>query len=358
MPSRDVPPTRLDYDASGNLTITDPTGIRTSVTLTAEGLIDSIADALGHTLRLSYEGGYLAGITDATGNTTRRFVDGAGRLLGVTDALGRLMLYAYDPLNNLTQVTDPIGGVVRFDYDANSNLHVITDQRRTPFGTTTYDYDNMDRLIQRTDPLGRLETFGDYDFAGDLGKYTDRRGKVAVFSYDRLGRITFAGFGRTGPDTSPTYESSVTYSDYDGASRLQKVVDSVSGTILRGFDGLDNLTCESKGTSPPCTASQPGVVTYAYDPQTGRRQTLTLSGQPTVTYTFDNADRLTGITQGSATVTITPDAAGRRGVVTLPNGGSMTYGYDAASRVSSIQYKKGDGSSWATGPTATMQPGM
>ena len=55
----------------------------------------------------------------------------------------------------------------------------------------------------------------------------------------------------------------------------------------------------------------------------------------------DNANRLTGITQGTASVTIVPDADGRRQSVTLPNGVNMAYGYDAASQLQSITYTQG-----------------
>jgi YD repeat-containing protein len=49
---------------------------------------------------------------------------------------------------------------------------------------------------------------------------------------------------------------------------------------------------------------------------------MTVLGQPTVTYTYDNANRLTQITQGTATVTFAYDAANRRTSLTLPNMGS------------------------------------
>ena len=58
-------------------------------------------------------------------------------------------------------------------------------------------------------------------------------------------------------------------------------------------------------------------------------------------YTWDNANRLTQITQGSATVTIGYDNANRRTSLTLPNGIVAAYGYDAASRVTSITYTQG-----------------
>jgi len=67
---------------------------------------------------------------------------------------------------------------------------------------------------------------------------------------------------------------------------------------------------------------------------------MTVAGQPTVNYSYDNANRLTQITQGSSTVTYSYNAAGRRTSLTLPNGVLVEYGYDNASRLTSISYKQ------------------
>jgi YD repeat-containing protein len=68
---------------------------------------------------------------------------------------------------------------------------------------------------------------------------------------------------------------------------------------------------------------------------------MTVAGQPAVNYTYDNANRLIQITQGTATVTIAYDNANRRTSVTLPNGVVEGYTYDAASRVTEITYTLG-----------------
>jgi RHS repeat-associated protein len=65
---------------------------------------------------------------------------------------------------------------------------------------------------------------------------------------------------------------------------------------------------------------------------------MTIAGTSPVNYgyTFDDANRLRTITQGSTMVALDYDLAGRRKTVTLPNQVVVTYGYDAASRVKSI----------------------
>ncbi len=60
---------------------------------------------------------------------------------------------------------------------------------------------------------------------------------------------------------------------------------------------------------------------------------MTVAGQTGVTYTWDNANRLTGITQGTSAVGFSYDAANRRTQLTLPNGIVVAYTYDSGSRV-------------------------
>jgi YD repeat-containing protein len=96
-------------------------------------------------------------------------------------------------------------------------------------------------------------------------------------------------------------------------------VDSISGTISRSWDDLDSLTSE---------ITPQGRVDYTYD-NAGRRQTMTVLGQPSVTYSWDNADRPQSLTQGSAVVLFGYDDANRRTSVTYPNGILATYAYNA-----------------------------
>jgi YD repeat-containing protein len=70
---------------------------------------------------------------------------------------------------------------------------------------------------------------------------------------------------------------------YDAGDRLTQVVDSIGGTISRVYDGLDRLASE---TTPQGTVS----YTYAAD---DCRASMTVAGQTAVTYGHDAAHRLT-----------------------------------------------------------------
>ena len=66
-----------------------------------------------------------------------------------------------------------------------------------------------------------------------------------------------------------------------------------------------------------------------------------MAGQSAVSYNYDNAHRLTSVTQGTATVTLAHDDADRRTTLTFPNGILATYGYNNANRVTSLTYTFG-----------------
>ena len=310
----------FSLDGNGNVqTITDPLGHQTTENHDTEGNLISYADALGDTTHFAYTNGDLTSIADPLGNTSYFFSDAAGRTIWTEDPLGSTTNLSYSPLDDLTQSMDTDGHLTKFGYDENSNLTTVTDANG---GVTSYTYDPMNRKASRTDPLLATETYG-YDGNGNLTGHTDRRGQTTVYQYDGINRRKFAGFGYA----SGSYESTSSYT-FDPGDRITQIVDSIAGTTVRQYDGLDDLTDEQ---------SAQGEVGYLFD-NARRRQTMTVVGQPTVSYSWDNANRLTRITQGSASIPIAYDNADRRNTLTLPNGIVLTYTYDNDSRVTAMTW--------------------
>ncbi|MGB9381353.1 hypothetical protein [Candidatus Binatus sp.] len=68
---------------------------------------------------------------------------------------------------------------------------------------------------------------------------------------------------------------------------------------------------------------------------------MQVAGQAQVSYTWDDADRLTAITQGSSAVGINYDNANRRTSLTLPNGVTVGYSVDSDSRITGLTYSAG-----------------
>ncbi|MGH7947388.1 MAG: RHS repeat domain-containing protein, partial [Opitutaceae bacterium] len=78
--------------------------------------------------------------------------------------------------------------------------------------------------------------------------------------------------------------------EWDAGNRPYEIVDSTNGTIKLTFDKFDRLKQE---------VSAQGVVDYTYD-AAGRRATMTVAGGTPFIYTFDDANRLNTITQGTS----------------------------------------------------------
>ncbi|HTD25005.1 MAG TPA: RHS repeat-associated core domain-containing protein [Terriglobales bacterium] len=320
--------TTYGYDPQGDLTlIVDPLLHTTTMTYDSEGRMLSVTDPMqSESLQFLYDGPDLVTISDSE-STLNRFCDAAGRVVSTTDPLGKVVQYSYNNFNQLTQVTDPLGGITSFTYDRNGNLLSVQDARQQGSSLqTSFTYDVMDRVATRTDPHGRQQSYG-YDKNGNLTSFTDRKGKVTNIQYDWANRKTFAGFGATG--NPPTYESTINYS-YDAIGRLTQIVDSTSGTISHSYDDINRKATETVGARS---------VTTAMD-AIGRLNTLSATGQPDVTYHYDpNSNHLLSIQKGAATVGFGYDNDNRRTSMTLSNGVLATYGYDAASRLTSINYQ-------------------
>ena len=69
--------------------------------------------------------------------------------------------------------------------------------------------------------------------------------------------------------------------------------------------------------------------------------TTTVAGQPTTSYAYDDASRLTSIGRGAESVTLAYDDASRLTSTTFANNLVTNYDYNAASLVSAITYKQG-----------------
>jgi len=340
--------TTFEYDAKGNLIeVKDANNNRTQMTYDGLGRLLTQRNPLNHVSTWAYAGPDLLTVTDPLSNVTQYSHDALGRLLVTRDALGNQTEQGHDAMDRPTEQRNGVGGTARYEYDTMGNLRTHRDENGNP---TVFTPNAMNQAASRRDALlasdARL-----YDAGGNLVRFTDRKGQVSGRRFDALNRVTFVGYGAT--VASPTaYTNGIRYT-WDAGNRLTRLEDgtcagidcttfTVTSTINRVFDGFDRLTKE--------TTAQ-GEVNYSYY-SNGLRQTMTVAGQPVVTYSYDDADRLrliqqaAGAVNGNAVQSIgfEYDAANRLTKTTLANGVTMNYGYDNASRLTSIVYKRSDGS--------------
>ncbi len=256
-----------------------------------------------------------------------------------------------------------------FNYDAVGNL----SSTKNPRGyTTTYGYDKRDRLTSIDDPiatdrnsLGDTVTYG-YDPAGN--KTSERRANNQVITYDNYDSMNHL-LQQTAKQ-APTPDAVTKYT-YDATGLLQTMQDprlvATSSAETYSYD-YDLMGRKTTVTYPLDTAGVRRRESWTYDVadclktftnRAGNVQTLTYDAlnratlsqwndagvTPSVTTTYDAAARVTGITNGNATITRTyfndnllksettrpADAVNR----------TVTYAYDADGRRASLQYPNG-----------------
>jgi len=363
--------TDFSYDALGNVTrLTRLAGTANAVsygfTYTDDyNQLASTTDPLGHTTQFAYTNGCLTGITDALGHTTAVTCNGAGQPTAVTDALGHTTTLTYDGYD-LQSATDPMGRTTSYVTDALGRpfaakdpsgnvtlaLYDVDDRVSQAIdalgyttamaydadgdlqsvtlpngGTIHYGYDARDRLTQRTDAMGESESWT-YDNMGDVASHTDRKGQVTLYSYDALNRRTLVSYS----------DGTGTQATYDEGDRLTELLDTQSGSLSWRYDDLDRVVS---------AVTPQGSLAYTYD-AAGRRTGMTAATQGAVGYTYDDANRLIGLGQGNDTVSFAYDTANRRTLLTLPNGVTTAYGYDASNELTGMSYAKGDGTALGT----------
>jgi RHS repeat-associated protein len=319
--------------ATGNLTSArDPVGNITTLSYAATThLLRSVRSAGGRTTSFEHDSrGELVRLTDPLGRDLGYEYDGAGRNTKVINGLGQETAFAYNARDQLTAITDAHGGVTQFAYDANNRLQSVTD----PLNQTLerYGYTAASRLSSVLDGFNR-ETRYSYDARGLVSELLDRQGQRIVFERDIAGRITRV----SRPDADTTYR-------YDAVGRLIEIAEGANRLTV-DYDVLDR---------PVRELHQQGdlQVTIEHDwDDLDRRSQRRLSAvgpagslpAQTTDYAYDDAGRITRITQQGQLATYVWDADHRLTDKTLPNGVAVRYTYDAAGQVTEIAYRRTDG---------------
>jgi RHS repeat-associated protein len=246
----------------------------------------------------------------------------------------RITRMSYDDTGQVTKVETAVGTAVAANavtsaYTANGQLSYVIDGENN---RTTYIYDGFDRLSQTRYPVttkgANSSNASDYeglsyDARSSVTQRRLRDGTTIGYGYDDLGRLTAKDL--------PAGESDTSYS-YDLLGRASGVS---QGSHTLGFvqDALGRLTSQ---TGPL------GTTAYTYD-AAGQRLTMSYPGGVlTLNYDYDVAGNMTKIRENGATsgvgvlATYAYDDLGRRTSVTYGNGSVQSFGFDTASRLSTL----------------------
>ncbi|MFM0055850.1 DUF6531 domain-containing protein [Paraburkholderia phytofirmans] len=340
------------YDAKGNLlTVTDRLGNRTMLTNDGQGRALTVTDALKGVTKFTYTGADLTAISDPLNRTTQFTTDAAGRVIAVRDPLGNSTARTLDALDRTTAVTDALGGVTRFTWDRSGHLLSETDPKSV---ATLYTYNTIGRPVSKTDPLGHRETYT-WNSAGQIASATDRKGQVTTYTYDAAGRALQTDFQSTA-GASPVRRWQYRWNDT--LNQLASTRDFVPTADGRNQNELDTmfywdsltgkLTRILNASIPLDGPAVQGLWMYRFAPDTRDLAGIDMD-RATVNYSRDAEHRVTQIqyeVNGEAPRTFgyTYDALGRLSQATLANGITVSYGWDAASQLAGITYRRADGS--------------
>lgn len=318
-----------------------------------------------------------------------------GPLSGTSD----LVRYRYDDGRRLQGVVgpDPDGAGPRLNRAERLTYSVRGNVTLTETGTTTgysdpawagftplmssaVAYDDQGRPIEAQEQSGvgaiMSVTQVTYDSAGrpscsalrmNPASYTTLptsacvAAPTGIFGPDRIVQTTYDAVGRPATTTSAyglpeAITTSVTYNVDD---QVASVTDGNGNISVQEFDGFNRPTkfrypnAAGGGTSttdyellvydaigrPYSARDRSGALTYYGFDALDRLITLNLPvGTPDVTSAYDNLGRLTSTSNGTITVNTTWDALSRATSETSSVIGGMEYQYDAASRLTRIEW--------------------
>jgi RHS repeat-associated protein len=254
-------------------------------------------------------------IKDQALKERRNTIDGLGRLVTVLEAGSYTTNYTFDVLDNLTFVNQS-GQTRSFAY---SSLSRLTSATNPESGTTSYSYDNNGNLARKVDARNITTCFGTWN-----GSTCNSGIDVG---YDRLNRVLRKQYSDLTPPVIYTYDTAT-----NGKGLLRSAANSESTANYTAYDKLARVTASNQVTSGNTYS-----MTYSWDIADNLRS-MTFPSSRTLTWSYDNAARTTGITgtkSGEANKTYASGIgyAPHDGLASLAMGNSMAETWNYNSRL-------------------------
>ena len=239
-------------------------------------------------------------VTDQAGKVRRSMVDALGRLRRVDEP---------DAGGSLGTTASPVQPT-SYSYDAFGNLTLVTHGSQT----RTFTYDSLSRLRTAVNPESGAISY-QYDDNSNLLVKTDARGVSTHFSYDGVNRINRRWYNGSNLTTATVHNNPAVPAGVGATDEIKFYYDTQSlpagaPSYTRG-SAVGRLVAQTYGTGSngdyyaydvlgrsPLKIQQTGTVNYQMSAAytlSGALNTLTYPSGRTVTNTYDQAGRLTGL---------------------------------------------------------------
>jgi RHS repeat-associated protein len=171
-----------------------------------------------------------------------------GRVLD--DGSTQLYTYGYNSFGKVTNSVDPAGRTLSLLYDTNDIDLLEVRQIRTGNDLLArITYNSQHRPLSATDAAGQTTTYT-YNARGQVLTVTNPKNEVTTLIYDANGYLVAVDGPLPG-------SNDLTVMTYDGFGRLRTITDVSGYTLTFDYDNLDRLT---RTTFPDSTFTQ-----YSYD---------------------------------------------------------------------------------------------
>jgi RHS repeat-associated protein len=270
------------------------------------------------------------------GETSLFKYDALGRLIKETDALGNNTKYEYDLLGNLIAQTDALGKTTYFEYDSLGRKIIDREPyEKDKYSISKYYYDNADNLVKSVDPEGFVmkQHFNNRNFRTAIEKvHNSKSSNITKFEYDKEGNVTKVIEGLNNWN-DPEY-SAYSYK-YDSLDRLELMADVSDRKTRYEYDGNGNLVklIDRNNVS----------ITYKYDGLDRVVQKLNSKdgNKNRITITFDKLGNTRKMVDPSGTTEFDYDILGHLTKVNYTNGIRQNYTYDNADRLTGMKVAQG-----------------
>jgi RHS repeat-associated protein len=295
----------------------------------------SNVDEVGDTTSYTYDpvSARILSQTDGLGHTTSFLWDQYANLLSTTDALGQTWTFQYEPVyNTMTQATSPLNQVWTFKRDALANLIASVDPLTH---TTSYSYNQAGQPVSITNAVQETWTMG-YNGTGDLVTVADPLADTTTLTVDPVGRTTAVTdpLGHTTTQVLDPGDRVISAQDalgntttmaWDQADNLLQVVDALGRTSQMQYNPINQVT--------QLTDALKGNTKLSYDGRDNLSNVNNANGVNAASYVQDHADQTVQETLVSDTTNVTYDAAHRPVSGVTPRGITITYTYDNDNRL-------------------------